>query len=442
MRANNMQVNPLIKAIKEREGSQRTGFYSVCSANELVLRASIRHAVTHRYTLIIESTSNQVNQYGGYTGMRPHQFMSEVQMIAKEEGMHTENLILGGDHLGPLLWQNENESSAMGKAAELVKAYTLAGFTKIHLDTSMKLSCDPSGPLDIRVCARRGAVLAKAVYESFALMPEGSVRPVLVIGSEVPIPGGQQNESPKTGTRGEKEESVTPTSPADFLEQVSIYKDEFQKAGIDFYDVVAFVVQPGVEFGDDFVCHYDAKKAAPLKAALETLSGLVFEGHSTDYQCPMQLSEMVRDGVAILKVGPALTFFLREGLLLLEAIEEIISGELSGFRETLLKEMNDSKQYWEKYYKGTKEEIEYKKLFSYSDRCRYYLPAEKVQKAIEQLLQNIPRIPPALLSQFFPLQYRRFMAGELPNDPLSVLCDRIGDLCNDYAGACGFLGAT
>ena len=439
-----MQANPLINIIKKREVSQIKGLYSVCSANDLVLRAAIRHAVTRRYPLIVESTSNQVNQFGGYTGMHPHEFMFQVKEIAREEGMSEENLILGGDHLGPLLWQHENESSAMEKAAQMVRAYTLAGFTKIHLDTSMKLADDPSGPLDPRVCARRGAILAKTVYESFAGMQGEPLRPALVIGSEVPIPGGQRNEGQKTGKSQAKEESVTPTSPADFLEQVSIYKDEFQKAGMDFCDVVAFVVQPGVEFGDDFVCHYDAQKAAPLKAALETVGGLVFEGHSTDYQCPEKLSEMVRDGVAILKVGPALTYVLREGLFLLEAIEGIIAptGERSNFRETLLKEMNNSKQYWEKYYKGTNEEIEYKKLFSYSDRCRYYLPAEKVQKAIEQLLRNILIIPPALLSQFFPPQYRRFMAGKLPNDPLSVLYDRVGDLCDDYAGACGFLGAT
>ena len=437
-------MSNIIRTIVEKNRSgQRTGLYSVCSANELVLRAAIRHAVIHNYLLIIESTSNQVNQFGGYTGIRPHEFVAQVQRIAQEEKMNQDNLILGGDHLGPLLWQKEPEETAMAKAIEMVRAYTLAGFTKIHLDTSMKLADDPPGPLEIRTCARRGVILAKTVFESFLGMPDQSRRPVLVIGSEVPIPGGSQ----------EHEDSVTPTSAADFRQQVSIFKDEFAKAGVDFNDVAAFVVQPGVEFGDDFVFFYNSQKAAELTGALKTVPGLVFEGHSTDYQTPQNLAEMVRDGVAILKVGPAMTFSLREGLFLLEAIEEIVTppASRSNLKKALLEEMNSSKQYWEKYYSGTAEEVEYKKLYSYSDRCRYYLPAKKVQDATQTLFNNLPEVPPALLSQYFPLQYRKVMAGKrqgnaciannvcIASDPLSLLCDRIGNLCDDYAAACGYV---
>jgi len=447
-----MTSNPLKVILQNNRNAAKlpadgqTGLYSVCSANEIVLRAVMRHAVGRNYTLIIESTSNQVNQYGGYTGIRPHEFFSWVQKIAREENMAPNNLILGGDHLGPLLWQKEPEKTAMEKAAQMVRAYTLAGYTKIHLDTSMKLADDPQGPLDIRTCARRGATLAKNVYETFSAMSESSdpsKRPVLIIGSEVPIPGGSQ----------EFEETCTPTAAEDFLQQVSIFKDEFARAGVDFNDVAAFVVQPGVEFGDDFVFHYDSQKAANLTGALKTIPSLVFEGHSTDYQTPENLAEMVRDGIAVLKVGPALTFVLREGLFLLEAVEEILvpgnfaqTGSLlvpsvsrSNFKKALLDEMEKSSQYWEKYYSGTADEIEYKKLYSYSDRCRYYLPEKNVQDAIKKLFNNVPEVPPALLSQFFPSQYRRYMAGKLQNDPLSLLCDRIGDLCDDYARACSIV---
>ena len=427
-------MNPLKEVIEKNRSGQQAGLYSVCSANELVLRSAIRHAARGQYPLIVESTSNQVNQTGGYTGIRPHEFMAWVRKIAEEEKMPGDSLVLGGDHLGPLIWQQEPEGSAMEKAAEMVKAYTLAGFTKIHLDTSMKLADDPPGPLDPRVCARRGAALAKTVYRSFASMPDRSKRPSLVIGSEVPIPGGSR----------EHEDTVAPTRPEDFLQQVAVFKEEFEKEGIDFNDVIAFVVQPGVEFGDDFVCFYDSAKAASLTAALKTVPGLVFEGHSTDYQNPRNLAEMVRDGVAILKVGPALTFNLREGLLLLEAVEEITTppGSRSNLKKTFLEEMDASKKHWEKYYSGSPDEIEYKKLFSYSDRCRYYLPGKKVQEAIGLLLHNISAVPPALLSQFFPAQYRRYMMGELQSDPLSLLYDRIGETCADYAGACGLLTAT
>ena len=428
-----MKEHSLKTVVKKNRSKQIAGLYSVCSANELVLRAAIKHAVKYNYPLVIESTANQVNQFGGYTGIKPHEYFTQVKNIASEEGLALENMILGGDHLGPLLWQNENEESAMQKAKDMVEAYTLAGFTKIHLDTSMRLADDPKGPLDLSVCARRGAILAKAVFQSFDTMSKSSMRPVLVIGSEVPIPGGSQ----------EQEECVVPTSADDFLEQVEIFKHEFQKAEVDFNDVAAFVVQPGVEFGDDFVFLYDAKKAAELCKALMKVDNIVFEGHSTDYQNPENLAQMVKDGVAILKVGPALTFVLREALFLLEAIEEILipsnSASRSNLKKTLLDEMDSSKKYWEKYYSGTIEEIEYKKFYSYSDRLRYYLPEQKVQQAIQRLLNNVKEVPPALLSQFFPLQYRRYMQGNLKNDPLSIIYDRIGDLLNDYASACGYM---
>ena len=429
-----MEVNLLKETIEKNRRGQRAGLFSVCSANEQVLRASIRHATSNCYPLIIESTSNQVNQEGGYTGILPHQFTSWVRKIADEEKLPPGNLVLGGDHLGPLVWQHESEESAMEKARELVKAYTLAGYGKIHLDTSMKLASDAQGPLNPRVCARRGAALAKTVYETFAAMPARPKRPLLVIGSEVPVPGGSR----------EHEDTVTPTKPEDFLMQVSVFKEEFAREGIDFNDVIAFVVQPGVEFGDDFVFFYDPEKAAALSGALKQVPGLAFEGHSTDYQNPRNLAEMVRDGVAILKVGPGLTFALREGLLLLESIEGIVSpaAPLSNFRKNLLNEMNTSKKYWEKYYAGNPADIEYKKLYSYSDRCRYYLPEPAVQKAMDTLIKNIDEIPPALLSQYFPAQYRKFMEGKLRNDPKTILLDRIGDVCNDYAGACGLSGGS
>ena len=74
------------------------------------------------------------------------------------------------------------------------------------------------------------------------------------------------------------------------------------------------VVQPGVEFGSDSVFDYSRSSAAKITGALHRYDRLVLEGHSTDYQTRYALREMVEDGVAILKVGPALTFAVREGL--------------------------------------------------------------------------------------------------------------------------------
>ncbi len=424
-------MHPLKEIFAGERAGQRAVF-SVCTANPLVLRAAMAHAKQNGYTVVIEATANQVNQFGGYTGMKPADFMAMAEELRRETGLSAERLILGGDHLGPLTWQHLPEAEAMDHAEALVRAYTRAGFTKIHLDTSMRVADDdPKSPLPVEVCARRGARLALAVaeeYERRRAEDAAAMRPALVIGSEVPIPGGSQ----------EFEASVTPTAPEEFRRQYQVFRETFLRAKAPFEDVVAFVVQPGVEFGDDFAFQYDGDRAAGLCGALRELSPLVFEGHSTDYQTAESLSNMVRDGIRILKVGPALTFGLREALLLLEACErEMLPQEAarSGMRDAILRAMDADSRYWKKYYQGTPEEIRYKLLYSYSDRCRYYLPAASVASATERLLANTPHVPRALISQFFPRQYGKVVAGELNDDGLSLALDRICDWIAPYAAA-------
>lgn len=414
--------------------ADQTGVFSVCTANPLVLRAALQHAKAHHYVLIVEATANQVNQFGGYTGMQPSDYAAMVESIRAEVGLPQEQLILGGDHLGPLTWQSLPEAEAMENSRTLVRLFTLAGFTKIHLDTSMRVADDdPKAPLDVRACARRGAMLANCVAEAYdqrrSENPD-AVRPVLIIGSEVPIPGGSQ----------EHEDSITPTAPEEFCRQYEVFREEFTRAGAPFEDVVAFVVQPGVEFGDDFAFQYVPENAAALCNALKAHAPLVFEGHSTDYQTTESLSNMVRDGIRILKVGPALTFGLRESLFLLEACEQIMVHDpaaRSGVQAAILQEMDADDRYWKKYYQGTDEEIAYKKLYSYSDRCRYYLPAERIEQAIQTLLANTPSVPAALISQYLPRQYEKVVSGVIGSDGLSLILDRIGNWCDTYAAACG-----
>lgn len=426
-------MHPL-KAIFSGAAAGQRGVFSVCTANPLVLRAAMLHAKAHGYVVVIEATANQVNQFGGYTGMQPQDYANLIESIRQEVGLAREQIILGGDHLGPLTWQKLPEAQAMENSRALVTAFTKAGFTKIHLDTSMRVADDdPNAALDVRVCARRGAELAncvRAAYEARLAEDPAAVRPVLVIGSEVPIPGGSQ----------EHEDSITPTAPEEFKRQYEVFREEFEKVGAPFEDVVAFVVQPGVEFGDDFAFQYHRENAAALCGALKQYAPLVFEGHSTDYQLTESLSRMVEDGIRILKVGPALTFGLREALFLLEQCEAIMvadAAKRSGVKDAILREMDADNQYWKKYYQGTAEEIAYKKLYSYSDRCRYYLPAAGITKAIDTLLANTAHVPQALISQYFPRQYEKVVSGQLADSGEAILLDRVGNWYDIYATACG-----
>ena len=130
--------------IARHKAGEHLGICSVCSAHPLVIEAALRFDLNTNNKVLIEATSNQVNQFGGYTGMTPAHFRDFVLNIAKHVGFPRERLILGGDHLGPNCWQNEPAEAAMDKSVELIKAYVAAGFTKIHLDASCPAPTTPS----------------------------------------------------------------------------------------------------------------------------------------------------------------------------------------------------------------------------------------------------------------------------------------------------------
>ena len=134
--------NPLKQIVKAQKEGRAVGIYSCCSANEYVIRAALLKGKKDNSCVLIESTANQCDQYGGYTGMKPADFKAFVEDIAKEIGFDTNKLFLGGDHLGPLTFTSLNEEEAMKEADELIRCYVSAGFTKIHIDTSMRVKDD------------------------------------------------------------------------------------------------------------------------------------------------------------------------------------------------------------------------------------------------------------------------------------------------------------
>lgn len=417
--------------MEQRRQGKKCGIPSYCTANPLVLEIILRRAKLLNTPVLIEATANQVNQYGGYTGMVPSDFYEMIIKMAKEFDVPENLIILGGDHLGPLTWQNLPEKEAMEKSVELVYQYARAGFTKIHLDTSMKVADDPEGLLSTETIARRGAELYKASmkgYEELKAEKPDALRPVFVIGSEVPIPGGAQ----------EAEDSLTVTSPAAFQDTVATYKRIFEEAGVGegWKDVVAVVVQPGVEFGDDQVFLYSHDAAAGLCAALKEYPEVCFEGHSTDYQSPECLKDMVQDGIAILKVGPALTYGLREALFALSFMEkELVPQEKrAGFIETLERVMLAQPGNWQKHYHGDDKQLALARKYSFSDRARYYIGQPEVTAAIDKLFANLKEypVPMNMLHQYMPVTYAKVRDGLLPLDPKELALDGVTFFMLDY----------
>ena len=142
-----------------------------------------------------------------------------------------------------------------------------------------------------------------------------------------------------------------------------------------------------------------------------------------------RLKEMVEDGVAILKVGPALTYALREALFALSMIEqELLPTERqSHFQSVLETAMQEDDTYWKKYYRGNSRTKRLKRRYSLSDRSRYYLNDDRVQKSIEKLFENIDsnRIPKGLLRQFMPREYFKVREGKMPCEARELVKEHI-----------------
>ena len=56
---------------------------SFCTSNLDVLKIILFYSKKHNLPCLIECTSNQVNQFGGYTNKTPKQFSKEIIKIAK-----------------------------------------------------------------------------------------------------------------------------------------------------------------------------------------------------------------------------------------------------------------------------------------------------------------------------------------------------------------------
>ena len=408
---------------EENRGGRRIGLPSFCTSNEEVLDSIFRHAAGRDLPILVEATCNQVNQDGGYTGMKPADFIALVHRLASRNDIARSALLVGGDHLGPNPWRHMPAGEAMGRARDLVRAYVEAGFTKIHLDASMACGGEPLP--DFELVAARAADLAR-IAERYAPEPD---RLVYVIGTEVPVPGGETDDMA----------SISITTADRFHETVESHRRAFEAQGLDaaWSRVVSVVTQPGVDFSHSAVHPFDREEAAALSASILDHAGLTFEAHSTDYQTADALSQLVESHFLFLKVGPELTFAYREAILALAHIESRLgSASPSRVEQVLLEAMERDPQHWSNYYRGSEREVALLKLFSLSDRVRYYWPLPAVQAALARLRENLAlQVPPSgLVRQYGQAAkpskggadlYRNFVDAQV-----AAVLDR-------YYGACG-----
>ncbi|GCD39689.1 tagatose-6-phosphate kinase [Streptomyces chrestomyceticus JCM 4735] len=417
--------SPLSEVVRRQKAGQPQGITSVCSAHPLVIEAAVVQARETGGQALVEATSNQVDQYGGYTGMRPADFRDLVYGIAAESGLPLDRVILGGDHLGPNRWRSLTPDEAMERADALVAAYVAADFTKIHLDCSFACAGDPV-PLTDDVVAERAARLIRVAEETAG--PERAEQIRYVIGTEVPTPGGAH----------ETLHALAPTTPEAARTTLEQHRKAFAQHGIDevWPRVMALVVQPAVEFDHVQVVDYRRELTEELRKVLDDEPTMVYEAHSTDYQTVEALTALVEDHWAVLKVGPGLTFALREALFALAAIEDelVPAAARSRLPEVVEERMLAEPAKWEGYYPGSAAEQGLARRYSYSDRMRYYWPDPEIEKAQARLMDNLSAmdIPLPLLSAHLPLQYARVRHGELAARPRDLVVDHVRDVLRGY----------
>ena len=415
---------PLVSA---RLTDGEPGVTSVCTAHPLVIEAALMQAARSGRRALIEATCNQVNQEGGYTGMTPADFRAFVEAIAARVGFDSSRIIFGGDHLGPNPWKRLPADEAMGRAKTMIDAYARAGFAKLHLDTSV--GCAGEAPaLPDEITAGRAASLARVAE---AAAGEGSA-PIYVIGTEVPVPGGAQHAL----------DSLEVTRPEAALRTVEAHRQAFAALGLEkaFARAIGVVVQPGVEFSGAEVVAYQPEKARPLAAALAEIPDFVFEAHSTDYQPAAALEALVRDGFAILKVGPWLTFALREALYGLDLIAQDLGAAPAEERLPAAMEalMLREPENWRAYYAGAADELRVQRHFSFSDRIRYYWARPEAQAAVDRLFARLGErvIPAPLVSQYLGALYPAVADGALTARPRELAIAAVRRILARYDRAC------
>lgn len=421
-----MSVTLLSTLARRRHAGEVLGVTSVCSAHPWVIEASLKEAGNR--PVLIEATCNQVNQEGGYTGMTPADFRDAVRSIAEAAGADPTSVIFGGDHLGPNPWKGLDAEAAMSRASDMVAAYVEAGFVKIHLDASMGCRGEPAA-LGDAIVAERAAHLAKVAEAAAARSDRPS--PLYVIGTEVPTPGGA----------GAEAEALQVTRAENAVETIAKHRDAFAGAGVAsaFDRVIALVVQPGVEFSHDSIHVYEPAKARGLARVLEAETGLVFEAHSTDYQPPELLRALVQDGFAILKVGPALTFAMREALYGLQRIANELKLSQDGppLRERMEALMIDVPDHWQGHYGGSAAEQKRARHESYSDRIRYYWSMPRALAAVDALLAAFGTrpIPEALIAQWLPQVRSSVEKGRIASTPKALVIQAIQEVLSGYSAA-------
>ncbi len=395
---------------------------SFCTSNIEVLKIIILYCKRKKLPCLVESTSNQVNQYGGYSGKTPQEFYNDIKKILKQNNFSFKNFYMGGDHLGPLPWKKKNKKTAMNNSVQLINKCLDSNYSKIHVDTSIK--CINDKIINHSIIFDR----TKYILQNSKLKKKLS-KIFLIIGTEVPLSGS--NEKGKIKLTQKNQINLEVKKFRDLLR--TLYKKKL-KFGL--------VVEPGMRFMHNSIQRPNFTNFKP-KRKISKKNNFVYEAHSTDYQPLNVLIKLVKNNFKFLKVGPELTYNYSRSLFAMEKIEKkYLKNNFSKIKDNIMTTMLKDKKYWKEYYSGNNQKIKKLILNSKLDRMRYYLNKHKIRISIIKLKKNINSLSSEKIKKYFLFKenktlFDKKLVKNLSNFDLINLI-YISKSLNRYYSACGY----
>ncbi len=402
-----MKIDKLIK---------RKALPSFCTSNFDVLKTIIFFCKINRLPCLVECTSNQVNQNGGYTKNTPKSFMNKIIKISKN--LKFKNLFLGGDHLGPLPWKNTSKKIALKNSIKLIRDFLKQKYCKIHIDTSIK--CKDDKVINNEIIFER----TKEILETPSIKKKLKGK-FLIIGTEVPLSGSGD------------EKKMTITSERQIKDECDQFKDVLKELKLK-NKKFGLVIEPGMKYMHSTVVVPKFKKFY-IKKKISKEENFVFEAHSTDFQSQQILSKLVHNNFKFLKVGPELTLNYSKAIFFMHQIEKkLFKTNHSNIKKVILNSMLNNPKYWKDYYNRKNKNLY---LTSKLDRMRYYLHTNSVIKSINLLKKNINKITLeknfSLFNQINKKEFFRYRKNKLSNFEMIKLIF-ITKVLKKYFTACGF----
>ena len=391
---------------------------SFCTSNSEVIKSILFFCHIKKLPCLIECTSNQVNQHGGYTNKTPKKFVKEILGLRKKIGFNSKRLFLGGDHLGPLPWGKKTNHIAIKNSISLIKDYLNENFSKIHIDTSIK--CKNDKYINSEIVFNRtskilnNSIIKKKIKDKF-----------LVVGTEVPLAGSGDSKN------------IIKTSTKQIEIEFFNFKKIFQKLNLE-KKFFGLVIEPGMKYDHSTIKKPNFNNFIK-KNNLSKKNNFVYEAHSTDYQSQKILKQLVINNFKFLKVGPELTYNYARSLFFMESIEnDNIKLKNSNVKKTIFSTMLKNKKYWNGYYTKKKPKLF---LNSKLDRMRYYFDTKEVTNSVKKLKKNINLIDKKNIIRFMDIdtknKFLNFSKRKLSNfDTIKLIF--ISRTLNKYFSSCGY----